>query len=59
MLNTQRKVVWKQPRSFFFEASSAIVGPYDDVILPKKSLKSDWEVELAVVIALKPLMLKR
>ena len=34
----------------FFKASSAIVGPYDDVILPKKSQKSDWEVELAVVI---------
>ena len=37
----------------FFKASSAIVGPYDDVILPKKSLKSDWEVELAVVIGAK------
>ena len=34
----------------FFKASSAIIGPYDDVILPKNSQKSDWEVELAVVI---------
>tara|TARA_B100000900_G_scaffold414875_1_gene442875 strand:- start:3934 stop:4797 length:864 start_codon:yes stop_codon:yes gene_type:complete len=34
----------------FFKASSAIVGPYDDVILPKKSEKSDWEVELAIII---------
>ena len=34
----------------FFKASSAIVGPNDDVILPKKSEKSDWEVELAVII---------
>ena len=34
----------------FFKASSAIVGPNDDVILPKNSQKSDWEVELAVVI---------
>ncbi len=34
----------------FFKASSAIVGPFDEVILPKNSKKSDWEVELAVVI---------
>ena len=37
----------------FFKASSAIVGPYDDVILPRNSQKSDWEVELAVVIGAK------
>ncbi len=37
----------------FFKASSAIVGPYDDVILPKNSKKSDWEVELAIVIGAK------
>jgi 2-keto-4-pentenoate hydratase/2-oxohepta-3-ene-1,7-dioic acid hydratase in catechol pathway len=37
----------------FFKASSAIVGPYDEVILPKNSKKSDWEVELAVVIGAK------
>ena len=34
----------------FFKASSAIIGPNDDVILPKNSKKSDWEVELAIVI---------
>ena len=34
----------------FFKASSAIIGPYDEVILPKNSKKSDWEVELAIVI---------
>jgi len=34
----------------FFKASSAIIGPNDDVILPKNSQKSDWEVELAVVV---------
>ena len=52
MQNTRRKVEWKYQvnRCFSFKASSAIVGPYDDVILPKKSQKSDWEVELAVVI---------
>lgn len=34
----------------FFKATSAIIGPYDNVIIPKNSRKSDWEVELAVVI---------
>lgn len=34
----------------FFKASSAVVGPYDPIILPKGSEKTDWEVELAVVI---------
>jgi 2-keto-4-pentenoate hydratase/2-oxohepta-3-ene-1,7-dioic acid hydratase in catechol pathway len=34
----------------FFKATSSIIGPYDDVMLPKGSEKSDWEVELAVVI---------
>ena len=37
----------------FFKASSAIIGPYDEVILPKNSRKSDWEVELAVIIGAK------
>jgi ureidoglycolate lyase/2,4-diketo-3-deoxy-L-fuconate hydrolase len=34
----------------FFKASSAIIGPYDSIIIPKGSEKSDWEVELGVVI---------
>ena len=34
----------------FFKATSAIVGPNDDVIIPKGSTKTDWEVELAIVI---------
>ena len=34
----------------FFKATSAVTGPNDDVIIPKKSLKSDWEVELGIVI---------
>lgn len=37
----------------FFKASSSISGPYDDVIIPKNSNKTDWEVELAVVIGKK------
>jgi len=34
----------------FFKATSAFVGPHDDLILPRGSEKTDWEVELAVVI---------
>lgn len=39
----------KQP-VVFFKATSAIVGPNDDLIIPKGSTKTDWEVELAIVI---------
>src|SRR3546814_20138673 len=34
----------------FMKATSAITGPDDDVIIPKDSVKTDWEVELGVVI---------
>jgi 2,4-didehydro-3-deoxy-L-rhamnonate hydrolase len=34
----------------FNKAPSCIVGPNDDVIIPKASEKTDWEVELAIVI---------
>jgi ureidoglycolate lyase len=34
----------------FMKATSAIVGPNDDVIIPKNAIKPDWEVELGVVI---------
>jgi len=34
----------------FFKATSALCGPYDDVEIPKDSTKTDWEVELGVVI---------
>lgn len=34
----------------FMKATSAIVGPNDDVIIPRGSKKTDWEVELGVVI---------
>lgn len=37
----------------FFKSTTAIVGPNDDVMIPKDSTKSDWEVELAVVIGKK------
>jgi 2-keto-4-pentenoate hydratase/2-oxohepta-3-ene-1,7-dioic acid hydratase in catechol pathway len=35
---------------FFMKATSSICGPNDDVIIPKGSVKTDYEVELAVVI---------
>jgi 2-keto-4-pentenoate hydratase/2-oxohepta-3-ene-1,7-dioic acid hydratase in catechol pathway len=34
----------------FMKATSCIVGPNDDVVLPRTSVKGDWEVELGVVI---------
>ena len=34
----------------FGKATSAIAGPYDNVVIPKGSEKTDWEVELAIVI---------
>ncbi|RYG05292.1 MAG: FAA hydrolase family protein [Chitinophagaceae bacterium] len=37
----------------FFKATSAIVGANDNLVIPKGSEKTDWEVELAVVIGKK------
>lgn len=34
----------------FYKAPNTIVGPYDDVLIPRGSSKTDWEVELGVVI---------
>ena len=34
----------------FFKANSAIVGAFDDVVMPRGSVQTDWEVELGVVI---------
>ncbi len=34
----------------FMKATSAIIGPDDDVEIPRASLKADWEVELGIVI---------
>ena len=34
----------------FTKATSAIIGPNDDVVMPRGSTKTDWEVELAIVI---------
>lgn len=37
----------------FLKSTSSLSGPYDDVVLPKGSQKTDWEVELAVIIGRK------
>jgi 2,4-diketo-3-deoxy-L-fuconate hydrolase len=34
----------------FFKSTTSLCGPNDDVVIPRNSRKSDWEVELAVVI---------
>jgi 2-keto-4-pentenoate hydratase/2-oxohepta-3-ene-1,7-dioic acid hydratase in catechol pathway len=34
----------------FYKAPNTVVGPDDDVLIPRGSAKTDWEVELAVVI---------
>ncbi len=34
----------------FAKATSSVIGPNDNVEIPKKSIKSDWEVELGVII---------
>ena len=35
----------------FSKATSAVCGPDDDIIIPRNSVKTDWEVELGVVIS--------
>ncbi|WP_435352709.1 fumarylacetoacetate hydrolase family protein [Emticicia sp. SJ17W-69] len=37
----------------FFKSTTALCGPNDDIIIPKNSVKTDWEVELAFVIGKK------
>jgi len=37
----------------FFKSTSSLVGPDDDLVIPRNSKKTDWEVELAVVIGKK------
>ena len=34
----------------FFKSTTAVVGPFDDIMLPKGSEKTDWEVEFGVVV---------
>lgn len=37
----------------FFKSTTALAGPNDDIAIPKNSFKTDWEVELALVIGKK------
>lgn len=37
----------------FFKSTTSMIGPDDEIIIPKGSTKTDWEVELAVVIGKK------
>jgi 2,4-didehydro-3-deoxy-L-rhamnonate hydrolase len=37
----------------FFKSTTSLSGPNDDIVIPKNSVKTDWEVELAVVIGKK------
>jgi len=37
----------------FLKSTTALTGPYDDIVIPRNSQKTDWEVELAVVIGKK------
>ena len=50
--NESGMAVPKEP-VLFFKSTTSIIGPYDDVIIPKNSYKTDWEVELALVIGKK------
>jgi 2,4-didehydro-3-deoxy-L-rhamnonate hydrolase len=34
----------------FMKAANTVVGPFDDLLIPRKSVKTDWEVELGVII---------
>jgi 2,4-diketo-3-deoxy-L-fuconate hydrolase len=43
----------------FFKATTSLVGPNDALVMPKKSTKVDWEVELAVVIGKRALYVSK
>jgi 2,4-didehydro-3-deoxy-L-rhamnonate hydrolase len=47
---TEVKAEMPQEPTIFFKATSAITGPYDDIIIPQDGYKTDWEVELGVII---------
>lgn len=47
---TESKMQLPPEPVIFFKATTSIAGPNDNLIIPKNSKKTDWEVELAVVI---------
>ncbi len=36
--------------AIFLKGSNTVVGPYDNIFIPKKSMKTDWEIELGIII---------
>jgi len=52
---TESKMQLPPEPVIFFKSTTAIAGPNDNLIIPKNSKKTDWEVELAVVIGKKAL----
>lgn len=50
---TETKMQIPQEPILFFKSTTALCGPNDDLIIPRNSVKTDWEVELAVVIGKK------
>src|SRR6266498_2746524 len=42
----------------FLKSTTALCGPNDNIMIPKNSMKTDWEVELAIVIEKKARYLK-
>lgn len=47
--NETGSAIPKEP-IIFFKSTTSIVGPFDDIMLPKDSEKTDWEVEFGVVV---------
>ena len=47
--NESKMEIPKEP-VIFFKSTTSVVGPNDDLVIPKNGSKVDWEVELAVVI---------
>jgi 2-keto-4-pentenoate hydratase/2-oxohepta-3-ene-1,7-dioic acid hydratase in catechol pathway len=43
----------------FFKATTSLVGPNDDLVIPKNATKVDWEVELAIVMEKKATYVSR
>jgi len=50
---TETKAALPSEPVLFMKSSTALAGPFDNIIIPKNSVKTDWEVELAVVIGKK------
>jgi len=43
----------------FFKSTTALIGPHDNLVIPKNGTKVDWEIELAVVIGKRALYVPR